>query len=73
MLYLISKSYPGFPDINIKSYLLKPVDKDNLLKLYMDLNIKINYTLITNEAAQFTGSNMSVIYDNDGQLNIKVY
>jgi len=43
------------------------------LNLYMDLNLKINYTLITNEAAQFTGNNMSVIFDNEGKLNIKVY
>jgi hypothetical protein len=75
MLFLLSKFYPGFPDIDIKSYLLKPLDKDkdNLLNVYMDLNLKINYTLITNEAEQFTGYNMSVIYDNEGKLDIKVY
>lgn len=73
MLYLISQSYPGFPDINIKSYLLKPLDKDNLLNVYMDLNLKINYTLITNDAVEFTSSNMSLIYDKEGKLNIKVY
>jgi hypothetical protein len=75
MLFLISKFYPSFPDIDIKSYLLKPVDidKNNLLNVYMDLNLKINYTIITNEAVQYKGNNMSVIYDNEGKLDIKVY
>jgi len=73
MLHLISKSYPSFPDINIKAYLLKPLDKEDLLNTYLNLNIKINYTIITNEAAQFTGSNIAVLYDNEGKLNISVY
>jgi len=73
MLYLISKKYASFPDININSYLLKKIDSDNLLELYMNLNLKINYCIITSDAEKYEGNNIEFIFDKDGKLNVNQF